>query len=85
MATFAKEKKILEVYITKYALTSGSIIVADAELWLENDSQRKPMITVKTTGVAFCGSVYYHGDDWHTTKEDALAHVEKMKKAKSNL
>lgn len=30
----------------------------------------------------FGGSLYFHGNDWHRTPEDALARAEEMRKAK---
>lgn len=63
-----------KVFITKYALTSG-IIEAD--------------VVVITESPKFCsyclnGSFtnFFHGNDFHYTKEDAISDFEKRKQAK---
>lgn len=64
----------MKVYITKYALTVG-IEEADAELW---DSG---MISVKPKASGYVTS-YFHRDEWHRTKDDAIARAEVMRRAK---
>lgn len=73
-----KNKTILpEVFITKYALTTGIRLVENVEY----DSEFPRMIS-------FIGKhlrEHFHRPYWHTTLEDALDHVEQMriKKIKS--
>ena len=60
----------IKVFITKYALTEG-IIEKDAELCDDNK-----MIKVKEKG---CFAAYFHGEDWHRTRESAVKRAEIMR------
>lgn len=59
-------------YITKYALTAG---VREAILQ-EDDTPGM----VRQVGAGY--HVYYHGKDWHRTREDAIKRAEEMREAK---
>ena len=63
-----------KVFITKYALTSG-IIEADVAVITENP---------KFCSYCLSGSFtnYFHGNDFHYTKEDAISDFEKRKQDK---
>jgi len=71
---------IFKVYITKYALTSGIIemygVLCDAHPdmieCLNDDLSKKPY------------GCYYHGKDWHRTKEEAITRAEEMREKKVN-
>ena len=60
----------IKVFITKYALTDG-IVEKDAELCDDNK-----MIKVKEKG---CFVTYFHGEDWHRTRESAVKRAEIMR------
>ena len=60
----------IKVFITKYALTEG-ITEADAEL-----CDNYEMIRVKKKGHF---DSYYHGEDWHRTRESAVKRAEIMR------
>ena len=60
------------VYITKYALTRG-IIVSEMEIQNEGKS-----CFGKPEG--FIWSVSFNGNEFHLTKEEAMAQIEKMRK-----
>ena len=60
----------IKVFITKYALTDG-IIEKDAELCDDNK-----MIKVMEKG---CFATYFHGEDWHRTRESAVKRAEIMR------
>lgn len=62
----------MKVWITKYALTSG-ILEKEAEVCTDN------MISVKDTGYY---TVYFHGNEWHKSRESAIAKAEEMRKKK---
>ena len=65
----------MKVWITKYALTSG-LFEAQAKL---RDDISPTMISVEERGVH---RQCFHGNDWHRTKEAALARAEEMRIAK---
>lgn len=56
----------MKVYITKYSLTDG-VLEADAKL-----NQKFPTMAVTNLG-------YFHGNDWHETKEAAIKKAEEMR------
>ena len=60
----------ITVYVTKYALTQG---LFKTEATKTHDHT---MIEVKGTGIA---RIYYHGNDWHLEKEEAIKHCEKLR------
>jgi hypothetical protein len=60
------------VYITKYALTIG-VFVSEMEIQNEGKS-----CFGKPEG--FIWSVSFNGDEFHLTKEEAIEHIEKMRK-----
>ena len=66
-----KSNPTIHVWITKYALTTG-IIESDAEHCL-NVSEK--MIQVGS-------GTYYHGNDWHTSREAAVKRAEEMRNRK---
>ena len=59
----------MKVYITRYALSTGIIETDDAEI-CSNISE--DMISSKKYG-------YFHGNDWHKKKEDAVLRAEVMR------
>ncbi len=62
----------MRAWVTKYALTAG-ILEVDAERCTDR------MISVDAPGnYTSC----YHGDDWHDTREAAVARAEEMRKKK---
>ena len=63
----------MKVWITKYALTQG-VYRCDVETF--DDSPRM----VKDAGSMV--PMYYHGNDWHETSDEAVAKAEKMRAAK---
>ena len=66
----AKEEKTTTVYITKYALTKG--IHKDEAARLPEDY---PNMAISGSG---SGYGYFHGNDWHLTKEAAIARAKEM-------
>ena len=58
----------MTVYLTKYALTKG-IETADG-------------VVTETPTMLQAGGCFYHGDDWHDTREAAVARVRVMIAAK---
>ena len=58
----------MKVYITKYALTHG-IMEEEAE----EVSQK--MIRVRSRNY----DSFFHGNEWHTSKKQAIAQAEKMR------
>ena len=63
----------MKVWITKYALTSG-IFEVDAETCTSPS-----LIAVRTPGEL---TAYFHNNDWHKSKEDAIARAEAMRTKK---
>lgn len=61
----------LRVYVTKYALTRG-IHIADVTYCSE---------TMVIERIKYY-PVYYHGDDWHYSREAAIAKAEAMRRNK---
>ena len=59
----------MKVYITKYALTRGI---------LETDGATVEGIP----SMAETNFGYFHGDDWHETKEEAIKRAEEMRTKK---
>jgi hypothetical protein len=66
----------VKVWITKYALSSG-IREEEAEICEDVNVE---MIRVGKQ-VTMC-SEYFHGEDWHRTREGAVARAEKMREKK---
>lgn len=65
---------MITVWITKYALTTG--IMTEQ---VEEPTQRSPnMICARALGP----SAFFHGKDWHRTKEAAATRAEEMRKTK---
>lgn len=67
----------MKVYITKYALTSG-VFSGEAEICKDTSTD---MAIVR--GKDFNQfDQYYHGKNWHKTKEEAIARAETMRENK---
>lgn len=66
------EKKTIDAWITKYALTQG-ILKVRAELIVGES-----MIKVKATDPSYFDA-YYHGKDWHRSWEEAVSRAEQMR------
>lgn len=66
----------MRVWITKYALTAG-ICERDVRELAEDGRH----VFVSEDG-ALNGWAMYHGNDWHETREDAVACAEEMRTAK---
>jgi hypothetical protein len=67
--------KLIEVWVTKYALTQGIFHCPDAE------TSGDDMIRVRpTVPNAICS--YYHKKDWHTSLEAAQEKAEQMRQKK---
>ena len=64
------ENEQITAYITKYALTTG-IYSAQGEVCYDINSE---VFSERKN----CGSLYYHGNEWHRTKEDAIMRAEEM-------
>ncbi len=64
-------KKKIKAYVTKYALTSG-ILVVEAEHCTDIDPNM----------IKFGAMNYAHGKDWHQTLKAALTRAEDMRKRK---
>ena len=67
------ENKIIHVWISRYALTQG-LFEIDARVCSSPDMIEKVDISGFPT--------YFHGKEWHRTKEDAIKRAESMKLAK---
>lgn len=63
----------MKVWITKYALTSG-IFEVDAETCTSPS-----LMVVRKPGEL---TAYFHANDWHKSKEDAIARAEEMRAKK---
>lgn len=77
------DKKIIKVWISKYALTQGieeknAVVCSNINI---------DMIEIVNTEKHFIGNEYYHGEgkEWHKTKEEAIKRAEelRLKKIKS--
>jgi hypothetical protein len=71
-----KERQIIKVWVTKYALTSG-IFEAQAEICADIDPQ---MISLKRSQGHLQEN--FHGKDWHTSVEAAFKRANEMKEKK---
>jgi hypothetical protein len=67
-------EKLTRIWITKYALTSG-IFEADAEVEKNSDG----MAVVPKNYETGTYAQYFHGKDWHLTREGALTRAEEMR------
>lgn len=67
---------IIHVWVTKYALSQG-IFEADAQ-HCQSVSER--MICIPATGDTL--AQHYHKPDWHTSREEAVAHARAMRDKK---
>ena len=64
----------MKVWITKYALTRG-IYEIEAKVCKSVNSQM-----IQEVGGQY--SMYYHNDEWHETKKEAVAYAESMRDKK---
>jgi hypothetical protein len=60
----------MKAWVTKYALTSG---IREVE-----GIQDEEILVVRKTVDSY-GDECFHGSEWHTTRETALARAEKMR------
>jgi hypothetical protein len=67
----------VKIWITKYALSEGIIVIDDAEV-----SECQPSIAGVRSPGCYGMWVYYHGKDWHRTPEEAEARAEDIRIAK---
>jgi len=70
-----KNEIIAKVYVTKYALSTGISVFKDVE-WCREISEG--MIAGRIEGHL---TQHFHGNEWHRTKEEALARAEEMRNA----
>jgi len=72
-----------KAYLTKYALTSG-IMVVDAEecLQFNGDPYSSRMIAFKFPGGTYTEYAHGEGKDWHLTPESAITRAETMRTKK---
>ena len=69
----------MPIYVTKYALTKGILYFPEVILLIgERNSSTTTAFVKDATGVQHD----YTGLEWWTTKEDALARAEQMRKRK---
>ena len=66
----------MKYYITKYVLTQG-ILEREGNVWRDDVKT----INVKEEGALNGGSLYFK-PFWHDTREEAIAHAEKLREAK---
>ena len=66
----------MKIYVTKFALTGG-ITEYEAEI-----SSTYPSMTIVREDGEYGLPVFFHGKDWHTTKEAAIIRAEEMRVAK---
>lgn len=74
----------MKIYITKYALTQG-IVEAEGELVtdiVKKDEVNSRMIKILSRPGTNHFSYYLFKPFWHTTREEAVAHAEKVRAAK---
>lgn len=75
-----KGGNVITVWITKYVFSEGilerEVEVCDSDLWpkgmVKEVNRRNPNLIAQ----------YFHGKDWHTTREKAVARAEEMRKKK---
>ena len=72
----------MKIYITKYALTEGILTGSDAvidgtmaSVYTLHDPKGRVMNKIGT-------QAYFHGQDWHKTRTDAITRAEDMKQKK---
>jgi hypothetical protein len=70
-----KDDPKIKVWVTKYAFTKGILVYGDAEHCLSISDK---MISVRRNEFTTC----HHKPDWHTSEEEAVAAVEKMRQKK---
>jgi hypothetical protein len=67
----------MSYYVTKYALTSGLIILSDEDVQVFNDNPE--LLKAKwqnKKGEKYTD--YFHKPDWHTSREDAKLRIIEM-------
>lgn len=76
----------MKIYITKYALTHGILTGSDAIVDGISASVRGVLYNSKGQAIldrGSCGTYqWFHGQDWHRTRTDAIARAEDMKQKK---
>lgn len=71
----------MQIWVTKYALTTGIAEYTRNEKWTRLEDFANRMVTVEDPP-APNGVSHFHKDEWHTTKEAALTRAETMRVAK---
>ena len=66
------------IFVTKYALSEGAIREYEQDPDHVNDA--KYMVVKDPKGLN--GTSLFHGNDWHTTREEAIKRVEEMRRRK---
>lgn len=70
-----KDYPIIDAWVTKYALTSGIYKIRGR---ICNDVSEDMIKQLEPVSV----STYFHGKDWHRSKEEAVKHANEMVKKK---
>lgn len=71
------ERDHFKVYVTKYALSTGIIVISDVE-WCTDISEQMVSYKLRDNNI----TQILHSPDWHRTPETALARAEEMRQAK---
>lgn len=77
-------KEIIDVYITKYALTEG-ILVRKAYVCNDVNAEMICVVEVSPDGSSYKGrgvSPYFHKNEWFMTQEEAVDKANEMKARK---
>jgi hypothetical protein len=69
----------MKFFITKYALTKGILEMTGEVVREKSVDELGRMGRSVVECVGQFSHRYYHGDDWHQTREEALVRVEKMR------
>jgi hypothetical protein len=67
-------EKLTKIWVTRYALTSG---IFEAEAEVENHSEGMAVVPQNYETGEY--KKYFHGKDWHLTKESAIKRAEEMR------
>jgi len=74
------KEKLTKIWVTKYALTTG-IFEVEAEVE-KREKRNEGMAVVPNDFKSGTYPRYFHGKEWHLTKESAMKQAEEMRTKK---
>jgi len=75
------EKELRKIWVTQYWTTKGIIVIDNVEVKYPSDSKRMACLSLEQSKSDW-HQIYFHGDEFHFSEEDAVAHVKALRDKK---